>query len=143
MSKFEIGPCSIEEYHAGEKTRIMEESLEVEELYLAMFALKQQATKRPSRVTALKKQNPGLYKVEFSILNADLQVDLETEGVFRDGYWQKVSSQGIKFGERLVNGIYFKDYGDDVDGGLQALMEDALEGSLAFDPVRERELVPA
>jgi hypothetical protein len=90
MSNFELGYCSLDEYHAGAPNRIMESSMAISGLYTAMFSLDSpepwQAFKYPCRITDIERLDSGLSKVRFTFLNADLTPDYDTHGAFYDGF---------------------------------------------------------
>ncbi|HTB48661.1 MAG TPA: hypothetical protein VK712_01115 [Verrucomicrobiae bacterium] len=139
MSNFEFGSCPVDEYYAGEDNRIMETGLCIDGLYTMMLFLRnsrdQQAAKFPSRVNDIEQQDSGLYKLQFSILNADLAPSLDAEATLQDGFWQRSGSEALHFRSIPVRKAYFKDY-------YQGIY-DELEAMTAAGLVESRELVAA
>ncbi|HEY5442259.1 MAG TPA: hypothetical protein VIJ68_01840 [Candidatus Saccharimonadales bacterium] len=136
MSSFEVGYCSPEEYARTEGARLQPPDLSPGGLYTVMFRLgrsksassehKQQAARYPSRVHGAQLLDSGLYKVGFTILNADLGPDFDTQGDFLDGFLQPAEEgDGIAIDEeyKVVRG-YFRTYanGDVDEKYLQAIV---------------------
>jgi len=141
MSNFEIGYCSYSEFRDGVPHRVNESELCINGLYVVMFALDERsaipAAKYPSQVTDMEPEDNGCYRVDFTVMNADLAPDYATTARFRDGYWLPAHSQQIEVGTINVISGYFKaDYLDD-DG------EQELHDMISFEQtkIKEHDLV--
>jgi len=87
---------------------------------LANSTKAQAAAKLPSRVHTVTITTSGLYEVEFSFLNNDLQPQMETNGIFDDGYW--INAKGnVVIGKKDITSGYFKGYEDDIEKELQEI----------------------
>ncbi len=125
MINFEIGYCPIDEYDDGRDDRVQESVLSVG-LYTLMLYLKGpsgfRAAKYPTQIRDIEQQNTGLCKIEFTILNGDLNPASEGQAQLHDGYWQRAASAMITVGQNETREGYFKDYEDDQDHELQAIL---------------------
>jgi len=128
MSNFEIGFCTYSEFREGVPGRINEVQLCVNGLYVVMFALDIKseipAAKYPSQVTDLEPLDDNCYRVDFTIMNADLAADHATTAHFRDGYWLPARSQAIEVSRIPVISGYFKE--DYLDEGYEQELQDMI-----------------
>jgi len=137
MSYIEAAFCTIEEYNAAEATRLMEQDLTADELYLVMFALRSQtksreAAKLPAIVKDIKISNRSdLYVAQLSMLDEDLQPKYDVSATVRDGLWIDAATRLTVSGEPIKVAC-FKHYGTGL-GGLEELLTSV--------PASNRELI--
>ncbi len=117
--------CSLEEYADSIHRRANETQLQPGELYTLMMRLEQgerEAAKKPIRTIEIA-QKTGLTVLKFVFLNNNLETELETKRIIRDGFMatkllcMKDPATGQKF---PVQQGYLKDYFDDQFGSFLA-----------------------
>lgn len=124
MANFETGYCRELDYNEGKESLVEEHNLSIGALYTVMFAFNPRkmqypdfpAAKYPSRITSKEEQESGLLKVGFTVLNADLQPSLETEGELRNGFF--APEPNIRVEKSKVATGYFRQYYDQADQEL-------------------------
>lgn len=124
MKAFEAGGfCAPHEYTKTEGDRLPISSIDINEVYMLMFALKsqnpqKQAAKWPARVHKIAPYESDLRSLGIVLLDADLKEAATTDAIFRpDGLW--VSELGVQ--DSKVRSAYFRSYEDDMDWELLSL----------------------
>lgn len=126
MSYIEATFIPRREYDATEEERIQSIELVVDELYIAMFSLvpnesKKEAAKLPAKIKEIRKTEAGIYIASVGLMNMDLREVVTCSAKLLDGYWRDIREERISFDNILANTCYFKKHGDTMDDELQAI----------------------
>jgi len=127
MSYIEASFISRRIYNASENERLQEHDLEVDELYVAMFALANntqgsEAAKLPVEFKDIARTDSGMYLASLALLDKRLKPTVECVGDFYDGYWVDVRER-IVINEIQPLHCYVRTYNPNVDADLQIASE--------------------
>lgn len=127
--------CSRQEFEAGKPSRLSENDLYIDELYLFMAAFKGQragaeAAITPSRIHTRRPLESGIYLVKFCILDEGTSETDEIEATFQDGLLNDAETGLYSKHGDPVQEAYFKSNNSGIGDGRLRLGTGIEERSL-------------